>query len=497
MRFALPALLLLLPAAVLADPSAGAGGLYPPGLLPLINRANILLSTGQFNEAAKLYSEAIDQSPTDYLLYYKRATALHSLQRHSAALEDYDKVLSLTSQTFDSAHLSKARIHLKEGYFPASRTSLARYIKAKGRDADAVELEKDLDVGEKAREQAEKERRAELWSACVESSTRALGVASFSVEIRAWRVECSFASGDLEGSVGDLTRLTHLLPPSTKLLTHLFSLSYFLLPASPSSLSALKQCLHYDPDSKPCLVLHRLYKSFDRAFTQIHELEEKEDWRGIIKLLSASPGGKKGDIMAKFDTALREYINSDALLPLIPTIPTSAKSKNLPVPNPLLTSPLRQDLLRALCKSYTRLADTSKGSEYVSAMSEWCEALLGMTGNDGDVDGLIGRAEMLLRKEEWEDAVRVLEKAFEESGRSDRQIHARLQKAQKLLKQSRQKDYYKVLGVSRDADARDIKKALYVVSLFIYFLSVFSTFLFFFFISRTRSGVFAGITITT
>ena len=36
--------------------------LYPPGLLPLINRANILLSTGQFNEAAKVYSEAIGKT---------------------------------------------------------------------------------------------------------------------------------------------------------------------------------------------------------------------------------------------------------------------------------------------------------------------------------------------------------------------------------------------------------------------------------------------------
>ncbi|KAF8998018.1 hypothetical protein BDQ17DRAFT_1411193, partial [Cyathus striatus] len=258
MRFVLPALLLL-PAAVLADSSAGAGGLYPQGLLPLTNRANILLSTGQFNEAAKLYSEAIDQSPTDYLLYYKRATTLHSLKRHAAKLGEYDKVLSLTSQTFNLAHFSKARIYLKEGDFPASRTSLARYIKAKGRDAIAIEQGKDLDVSEQAREQAERESRAELWSACVESSTRALGVASFSVDVRAWRVECSFASGDLEGSVDDLTRLTHLLPPSTVLLTHLFSLSYFLLPASPSSHSALKQCLHYDQDSKSCLVLHRLY----------------------------------------------------------------------------------------------------------------------------------------------------------------------------------------------------------------------------------------------
>jgi hypothetical protein len=39
------------------------------------------------------------------------------------------------------------------------------------------------------------------------------------------------------------------------------------------------------------------------------------------------------------------------------------------------------------------------------------------------------------------------------------QIHARLQKAQRLLKQSKQKDYYKVLGVSRDADAKTIKAA--------------------------------------
>ncbi|KAF8998001.1 hypothetical protein BDQ17DRAFT_1428682 [Cyathus striatus] len=188
-----------------ADPSiveAGAGG------PPLINRANILLSTSQFNEVSKLYSKTIgssffpfpplpptpltdcgwhvDQSPTDYLLYYKCATTLHSLHRYSAALEDYGKVLSLTSQTFYSVHLSKARIHLEEG-----------------RDADAIELEKDLDVGEKAREQVEGEKRAELWSACIESSTRALGVASFWVEVRAWRVECSFTSGDLEGSAGD------------------------------------------------------------------------------------------------------------------------------------------------------------------------------------------------------------------------------------------------------------------------------------------------------
>ena len=37
-----------------------------------------------------------------------------------------------------------------------------------------------------------------------------------------------------------------------------------------------------------------------------------------------------------------------------------------------------------------------------------------------------------------------------------------MQRVQRLIKQSKQKDYYKVLSVDRDADARTIKKALYV-----------------------------------
>lgn len=147
------------------------------------------------------------QAPTDYLLYYKRATAYFSLQRHTAALDDFDKVLSLTSNTFDNAHLMKARIYAKEAKYDLARPSLRLYIKAKGKnkDQDAEELERDIEEGEQLYAKLEKERKAQLWNACVETASTLLRKASYSVEVRTWRAECAFAAGDLESSVGDLS----------------------------------------------------------------------------------------------------------------------------------------------------------------------------------------------------------------------------------------------------------------------------------------------------
>ncbi|KAF8075747.1 hypothetical protein FPV67DRAFT_1617228 [Lyophyllum atratum] len=431
-----------------ADPSAG--GLYPPGLLPLITRANVLLSAGQFNEAARIYSEAIDQSPTDYLLYYKRATAYFSLSRHGPALDDFDKVLALTSGTFDNANLMKARIHARDGHFDLAREALAAYVKAKGVNEEAGELEGSIREAEGGEGKMEKERAAQLWNACIESASAALRVASHSIDIRSVRAECALASGDVDSAVGDLTRLSHLLPPSTTLMTTIFRLSYFLLSPSPAPLNTLKQCLHYDPDSKPCLTLHRLLKAFDRSFAALEELQAKDDWRGVVKLLVAPGGGKKGEVLPRFEEALREHTAREKLLP--PQLAARQHTPEIPLPDAFKVSQRRQTLVRALCKAYTQLGTKRE-------MERWCGELVGMEGCGEDVDGLVGVGEGCVGRGEWEEGVRWLERAWEASGQSSRDIHQRLQRAQKLLKQSKQKDYYKILGVSRDADTKAIKKA--------------------------------------
>lgn len=147
-----------------------------------------------------------EQSPTDYVLYYKRATAYLSLNKHPSALQDFERVLELTSGSFDKAHLMKARIHAKDGSWTEAKESLELYkSNSKGDDPSANELTSQVTEGEAAHKKATKAARAKLWTACEEAASTALTVASHSIEIRQQRAECSLAAGDIEMAVGDLT----------------------------------------------------------------------------------------------------------------------------------------------------------------------------------------------------------------------------------------------------------------------------------------------------
>lgn len=87
--------------------------------------------------------------------------------------------------------------------------------------------------------------------------------------------------------------------------------------------------------------------------------------------------------------------------------------------------------------------------------AQYCEEALQL--NPNSLHGLLHQAQKQIDADEFEEAVRTLETAKE--NHQAQKIQELLRKAHTLLKRSKQKDYYKVLGVSRDADERDIKKA--------------------------------------
>jgi DnaJ homolog subfamily C member 3 len=145
-----------------------------------------------------------EQSPSDYLLYYKRATAYFSLNRHPNALEDFEKVLALTSSTFDNAFLMKAKIYAKDGRWAEARDALTHYTKKVTADQVAADLMASISKAEAAAEKAQRAKRAQLWTACTDFASSALRTAGHSVEVRQLRAECALAAGDIEGAVGDL-----------------------------------------------------------------------------------------------------------------------------------------------------------------------------------------------------------------------------------------------------------------------------------------------------
>lgn len=103
----------------------------------------------------------------------------------------------------------KAKIHAKEGHWADAREALKHY-QAKN-DPIARELLLDVADGEAAARKAAQAQKAKLWTACEESATQGLRVASYSLALRQQRANCALAAGDFEEAVGDLRYLLVVL----------------------------------------------------------------------------------------------------------------------------------------------------------------------------------------------------------------------------------------------------------------------------------------------
>ncbi|CAH9127032.1 unnamed protein product [Cuscuta epithymum] len=102
-----------------------------------------------------------------------------------------------------------------------------------------------------------------------------------------------------------------------------------------------------------------------------------------------------------------------------------------------------------LCKVLVKLG---RGKDAISSCSEALQI------DEELVEALTQRGEAKLITEDWEGAVADLKLAAEKSPQ-DRHIREILMRAERSLKLSQRKDWYKILGISKTASASEIKKA--------------------------------------
>ncbi|SNX84737.1 related to DnaJ homolog subfamily C member 3 [Melanopsichium pennsylvanicum] len=432
-----------------------------------LTTANIALQSGRYQDALTSFDAALQADPTSWLTYYRRATAQLSLGRITAALQDFASLLRINPK-FDKAYLQQAKVYLKEGEFEKVRIALKSYDSIRAEKAESsvpaeatsvrtklslVETSlKSLDLLVKEVEKAgsNKGKAKEVDSSkvdhCIQLSGEVLKISPSHLETRLVRAKCQSIKGNLEDAMADWTRIVHL-SPSPFLFRRLAVLSYFVVsqPGSQSrdaGLQHLKACLHTDPDNNACARTHRKVKALEKSLKKARNFYNSQSYRAV---LSALKGGKVGgptvvdEIKQVIQSSMQVQSGDQESL-----IPNTYKR------NAVEASALLHELYIMYCKSYTELNDMVKAMPY-------CELVL--VQKPDNAEAILARAELALSEEKYEQAVRDLSKAFEASGRTDAKIHQKLQTAQKRLRLSQSKDYYKVLGVKRTDCLATIKKA--------------------------------------
>ncbi|KAI9470010.1 MAG: hypothetical protein EXX96DRAFT_388443 [Benjaminiella poitrasii] len=387
---------------------------------------NNYLTSGQFNNALLSFDAAIHKEPDNYLTYFKRATVYLSLGRNLAAVDDFTRILDLKPD-FHKALLQRARIYVKDGNFDLAIEDLSKYLITNPGDSEAEQLLDSVKTAQGSLKQAGLEKENENFDACIALTSSVSRISPSFFYSRLLSAQCHVARGEIDEAAGDFARAAQLNPSDPDLLILLSKINFFSLFEAKGALTNIKQCLHYDPEHKQCKKLFRSIKKLEKTIASVEkDIELKKYATAANRLIgTVNREGILNDVQADYEELKKEL-----------------KTDKLP-------KRLHLKCYQMACKLYSQQKDENK-------TNTWCSKALEI---EDDADSLTYRGEALLKLKEFEAAVRDLEKANEMSGGKDHRLRSLLQQAQQRLKMSKKRDYYKILGVSSDADTREIKKA--------------------------------------
>ncbi|KAF8424163.1 hypothetical protein EV426DRAFT_600827 [Tirmania nivea] len=383
----------------------------------LLDSANVLLAAGDMYGALDKLDAAIKKDPQDYLTFFKRGATYLSLGRLSQANADFDTVLTLRPD-FESALLQRAKIKTKIGDWKAARRD---YENVGGKTEEIAELA----VAEKASKEVVKAEKRKDWESCVENAGVVLQLAPQLAELRAQRARCRLARGDTLEGISDLKQLAVLDPTLTDPHIHVSSLYFYALGEPDPAREQLRHCLTFDQDNKACKTHLRKIRTMAKSIEKVKSLQEKKLHSSAIKLLVGSDG-----LLDQARSEIKTLISTGYLTP-------SAGSG-------LLTT-----LLTLTCDSYVSINSHRAATPY-------CDELF--TLSPTSLPAVLNKAKRLIEREEYDQAKILLEKTREHHPHDQRLLNLS-REAQMLLQRSKSKDYYKVLGVPRDASEKEIKKA--------------------------------------
>ncbi|KHJ43733.1 tetratricopeptide repeat protein [Trichuris suis] len=325
----------------------------------------------------------------------------------SDAIMHYDAALELDPDNYMTLY-RRATAYLANGRSKSAIPDLNKVVELKP-DFVAARLQRgsillkqgDLDAAEKDfqtvinRDQSSRDAE--------ENIRRAM---PWSERLRLKRAECYEHLGALQKAISDIRSATRLVPDNTKAMYKASQFSY-MLGNLHDAIEGIRECLKIDPDQRECFTFYKKLKRLVKVHDSVLDASAKEQW----KLCLDGTG-----------QMLKQESEVTAVIML-------AK--------------------KAQCKC---LGMVGQLDDAIRVCSEVLEK------NPNELPTLLNRAEVYIQNNEFEQAIHDYQKALQ-IDEDNQAARAGLKKAQNLLKQSKKKDYYKILGVKRNADKATIIKA--------------------------------------
>eukprot|EP00588_Corethron_pennatum_P012053 CAMPEP_0194278944 /NCGR_PEP_ID=MMETSP0169-20130528/12799_1 /TAXON_ID=218684 /ORGANISM="Corethron pennatum, Strain L29A3" /LENGTH=439 /DNA_ID=CAMNT_0039023267 /DNA_START=323 /DNA_END=1642 /DNA_ORIENTATION=+ len=362
------------------------------------------MSEHRYDDAISYYGEAVKIEPENSTNYFKLFRVHQRMRRQKDALIDLSKAIKYDPDRHEY------------------RKQRAKILVSIGRCSDAIfdyehisesgsEPIPEARIAEECKDQiiaAENFYERGDWQNALNFLNSAIGHTDQAPELYMQRAKVALELMDYYSTVSDAGRVIKIDSNNIEAY-QLRGDAYFWLGEHEMSKNHYREALRFDPEHEGCKNGHRLIKKIEKK-------AKKAD--------AAADNGNHKDAIAMW-TELINYVDGHQIY--------------------------ETPILHKIAKSHSELGEHEEAYSMAKHAAEV-----------GDrVEGLILLGDLQLAGEMYQDSIRSYREAEDENENdgNSRTIQEKIQAAETALKQSKTKNYYKILEVKRNADLKEIKKA--------------------------------------
>ncbi|KAH9852955.1 DnaJ-domain-containing protein [Lenzites betulinus] len=387
-------------------------------------QGNAAFKGGRFQEAILHYGMAIDRRPSEPTYWTNRAAAYMAIKRFKPALTDCQQAAALQSENPSPKTMVRlARCQLSTGSTAPALSTLRTVLALDPKNDAALKLQLKVLELEAHLRNLEGARDRNEWGLARLALDKCMQVidgegGDIPIQWRLWKVEHEIARKNWEAAGIAANDALRLEPNSPDAIT-VRGLLLFLTSKTAQATQHVQSALRLDPGHEPAMRLRKRIKDVERL---------KEEGNNAFKI------GKLQEAVDKYGDALERIGSADR------------EGGGGQIRAMLLSN--RATTLVKMERWEDALADT-EASLVLNSMS---------------FKALRTRARIHLHMEQYDAAIADFKSAIEQAGFEGndadvRALRGEQRKAEVALKQSKTKDYYKILGVERSCTVTDIKKA--------------------------------------